>query len=41
MNGLFHGFEIICVCINILFVLTRVDWIYHVHKLELTINELK
>ena len=41
MNGLFHKFEIIHVHIDILFVLTKVDWINHVQKLELTINKLK
>ena len=41
MNDLFHGFEFICVYIDGLLILTRGDWTYHVHKLEITLNKLK
>ena len=41
MNYLFHGFEFICVYIDDLLVLTKGDWIYHAHKIELTINKLR
>ena len=33
MNGLFHGFVFIRAYIDILFVLTKGDWKYHVQKL--------
>ena len=41
MNDLFHGFEFICAYIDNPLVLTKLDWIYHVQKLELTLNKLK
>ena len=41
MNYLFHGFEFIRVYIDDLLVLTKGDWIYHVHNMELTLNKLK
>ena len=41
MNYLFHGYEFICAYINDLLVLTKVDWKYHIHNLELTLNKLK
>ena len=41
MNDLFNGFEFIHVYIYDLLILTRIDWIYHVHNLELILNKLK
>ena len=41
MSDLFHGFQFIRAYIDELLVLTKVDWIDHVHKLELTLNKLK
>ena len=41
MNSLFHGLKCISVCIDELLVLTKGDWIDHVHKLELISNKLK
>ena len=41
MNDLFHGLEFIRTCIDDLLVLTKGDWKYHVHNLELTPNKLK
>ena len=41
MNDLFYGFEFIHEYIDELLILTKVDWIDHVQKLELTINKLK
>ena len=41
MNDLFQGFEFIRSYIYDLFVLKKVYWIYHVYKLELTLNKLK
>ena len=41
MNDLFNGFEFIRVYIDDLLTLTKGDWIYRVHKLELTRNTLK
>ena len=41
MNGLFHGFGFIRAYIYDLLILTKVDWIYHVQKLELILNKLK
>ena len=41
MNDLFHGFKFICADIYELFILTKGDWIDHVHTLELMINKLK
>ena len=40
-TDLFHGFKFICAYIYEFFILTKGDWIYHVHKLELMINKLK
>ena len=33
MNELFHGFELICACIDDLLILTKVECTDHVHKL--------
>ena len=41
MNDLFHVFEVIRACIDNLLILTKVDWTYHVQKLDLTLNKLK
>ena len=41
MNGLFHGFEFICMYIDELLILTTGDWTDHVHSLELNLNKLK
>ena len=41
MNDLFHGFEFICLCIDDILILTKVDWSNHVQKLELTLNKIK
>ena len=41
MNHLLQGFEFICAYIDEHFILTKVDWIYHVQKMELTLNKLK
>ena len=38
MNDLFQKFEVIHVYIDDLLILTKRDWTYHVHKLELTIS---
>ena len=40
INDLFHGLEFICAYINELFVLAKIDWTYHVQKLETTFNKL-
>ena len=41
MNDLFHEFEFIRAYIDDLLILTKGDWTYHVHKIELTHNTLK
>ena len=41
MNDLFHGIEFIRVYIYDLLILIKVDWTYHVHKLQPTLNKLK
>ena len=41
MNDLFHGFEFTRAYIDDLLILTKVYWIYHVNKSELTLNKLK
>ena len=41
INDLFHGFEFICVYMDEILILTKGNWIDHVHKLELTLNKLK
>ena len=41
MNDLFQGFEFMRAYIYKMFILTKLDWIYHVHKLELILNKLK
>ena len=40
-NYLFHGFEFIREYTEELLVLTKGDWAYHVHILELTLKKLK
>ena len=40
-NNLFRGFEFICAYIDNLLILIKGDWIYHVHKLEWTLNKPK
>ena len=41
MNDLFHGFYFIRAYIYDILILTKGDWIDHVHKLDSTLNELK
>ena len=41
MNDLFHGFEFIRSYIDHLLILTKVEWTYHIQKLELTLNKVK
>ena len=41
MNDLFHGIELIYAYIYDLFILSKVNWTDHAHKLELTLNKLK
>ena len=41
MNDIFHGFYFICAYKEEIFILTKGDWKYHVHKLELTLNKPK
>ena len=41
MNYLFHELDFICLYIHDLLILTKSDWIYHVQKLELSLNKLK
>ena len=41
MNNSFNGFEFIYSHMDKLLVLTKGDWICHIHKLELTLNKLK
>ena len=41
MNDLFHGFEFIREYIYDMLIPTKGDWTDHVHKLELTLHELK
>ena len=41
MNDLLHEFEFICVYIDDIFILTKLEWTYHVHKLEPTLSKLK
>ena len=41
LNDLFHGFELIRVYIDGLLISTKVNWTYHLQKLELTLNKLK
>ena len=41
MNDLFHVFEFICSYIYKKIIFKKGDWIDHVQKLELTLNELK
>ena len=41
MKNLFQEFEIIRAYIGELVILTGVDWMYHSHKLELTLNRMK
>ena len=41
MNDLFHGFRFICAYIDDLLLLTKVYWVDHIHKLDLTLNKLK
>ena len=40
MNDLFCGFQFICAYIYEILVFKKVEWTYHVHKLELTLNKL-
>ena len=40
MNDLFHGFEFISAYIDELLILKKLNWKYHVHKLELTLNKM-
>ena len=40
INVLFHVFEFIHAYIYEILVLTKVDWTYHLHKLELFLNKL-
>ena len=39
-NDLFHGFYFIHEYIDDLLILTKVDWTYHIKKLEFTLNKL-
>ena len=41
MNDFFHELEFICAYIYDILVLTKGDWMYHVHNLEFTLNKLK
>ena len=41
MNDLIHRFEFICAYLDVLLILTKGDWTYHVQELELTLNKLK
>ena len=41
INDLYQLFEFILTYIDELLVSTKLDWAYHVHKLELTLNKLK
>ena len=41
MNDLFHGYKFICTYMDSILVLTKGDWTYHVHNLELTLNKMK
>ena len=41
MNDLFREFKLIRAYIDDLLVLKKVDWAYHLQKLELKINKLK
>ena len=41
MNNLFQGFEFICVYIDKILILTKLDWTDHEKGLKLTLNKMK